>query len=301
MQGGIALITPSTNAIVDYSTEGRPHDRSRQGREFARDERFGASQAGAEAPAKLTIGEGDIRFALTMLAITFALVVPAAQADSSSAVESSSRLVAPKAATSAVPVSRACPSARKAVKFYARRINDHLTKMGAAPSGRSNRLGNCPRYLAHVLQRKAYAVRATYLKWKSTIGVVVNKLNRVLASTPLAGTGSDLEEIGRSYHVSPYFIVAVAATESSIGVAACSSNRKNIWGLSSCGSGWYVPQFPSWRAAYEFFAAFVNRQWPGHSSPYSFSGYAACSSCWAAKVSSWMHSLFGVSAVTRYP
>lgn len=195
-------------------------------------------------------------------------------------------------------------TARKAVKFYAGRIAYWRSKMGAgtraAHGGASPRTA-CPRYLSHVLQRKAAQARKAYQRWASTVGVVVRRLDRVLASTPLAGTARDLEEVGRHYHVSPYFIVAVAATESSIGHAACSSNRKNIWGLSSCGSGWYVPQFASWRAAYEFFAAFVNRQWPGHTSPYSFRGYAACSDCWARKVSGWMRSLFGVAAVTRYP
>jgi hypothetical protein len=211
-------------------------------------------------------------------------------------------------------IDRGCVSARKAVKFYAGRIAYWYNKRGAGadqargivrdtgglsrgvPSG-----ATCPRYLAHVLQRKARAVRLAYERWESTIGQVVHRLDRVLAPTPLAGTGRDLEEIGRHHHVSPYFIVAVAATESSIGRVACSSNHKNIWGLSSCGSGWYVPQFASWREAYTFFARFVNRQWPGHSTPYSFRGYAACSDCWARKVSSWMRSLFGVAAVTRYP
>ena len=241
---------------------------------------------------------------MLLLITTCVFAVPAAQAEPLGAVENS-RTAPARNEGARVSVSRACPSAKKAVRFYARRINDRLVKMGAALSRDADRTpssgGRCPRYLAHVLQRKAYATRKKHEKWQRTIGVVVNRLNRVLASTPLAGTGADLEEIGRRYRVSPYFIVAVSATESSIGVAACSSNRKNIWGLSSCGSGWYVPQFSSWRHAYEFFAAFVNRQWPGHSSPYSFRGYASCSDCWARKVSSWMHSLFGVAAVTRYP
>ena len=117
----------------------------------------------------------------------------------------------------------------------------------------------------------------------------------------MAGTGADLERISRRHGVSPYFVIAVAATESSIGIAACSSNRYNVWGLSSCGSGWYVPQFRSWAEAYEFFMRFVNRQFHGHSTPYSFRGYAACSDCWARKVSEWMGRLFGVPARTVYP
>jgi hypothetical protein len=122
-----------------------------------------------------------------------------------------------------------------------------------------------------------------------------------MAGTPMSGSGADLERIARRHNVSPYFVVAVAATESSIGIAACSSNRYNAWGLSSCGSGWYVPQFRSWSEAYDFFARYVNRQWPGHSTPWSFRDYADCSDCWARKVSYWMRELFGVPARTVYP
>jgi len=117
----------------------------------------------------------------------------------------------------------------------------------------------------------------------------------------MAGTGLILERHGRRHGVSPYFIVAVAATESSIGHAACSNNRFNVWGLSSCGSGWYVPSFRSWDEAIAFYADFLARRWPGHSTPYSFRGYAACDACWGRKVSEWMGRLFGVPAETRYP
>ncbi len=117
----------------------------------------------------------------------------------------------------------------------------------------------------------------------------------------MAGTGTSLERWGRRFHVSPYFMAAAAATESSLGEAACSNNRYNVWGLSSCGSGWYVPAFASWDEAIAFYARFLASHWPGHSTPYSFTGYAACSPCWGRKVSEWMHSLFGVPAVTRYP
>jgi membrane-bound lytic murein transglycosylase B len=199
---------------------------------------------------------------------------------------------------------RRCPSARAGLVYYRVRYAQHRRARGlqtAWPPGRKPR--NCAdaAYLAEVWAKRSFSERQATERWQRTIGQVIARLARVLAVTPLAGSARDLEEISRRYHVSPYFIVAVAATESSIGTAACSSNRRNVWGLSSCGSGWYVPPFASWRAAYEFFAAYVNRQWPGHSTPYSFRGYAACSDCWARKVSSWMASLFGVPAVTRYP
>jgi hypothetical protein len=62
-----------------------------------------------------------------------------------------------------------------------------------------------------------------------------------------------------------------------------------------------VPYFDTWDEAIAFYARFLSSRWPGHSSPYSFNGYAACSDCWARKVSSWMSALFGVSSRTRYP
>lgn len=196
-----------------------------------------------------------------------------------------------------------CPYARLGVAFYRARFIHWTMQRGAqVPTWRRPR--NCAdaRWLATVwAERSRLSRRKTELWRERRFDHVVRKLERAMSGTPMSGTGRDLEEIGRRYHVSPYFIVAVAATESSIGIAACSSNRKNVWGLSSCGSGWYVPQFASWAEAYAFFARFVNRQWPGHSTPYSFRGYAACADCWARKVSSWMNHLFGVPAVTRYP
>jgi hypothetical protein len=68
-----------------------------------------------------------------------------------------------------------CPSARKAVRFYARRIAEHRAKMGAAvPRGRgstggariSDLPGRCPRYLARVYRAKAYAWRLRYEAWR---------------------------------------------------------------------------------------------------------------------------------------
>ena len=117
----------------------------------------------------------------------------------------------------------------------------------------------------------------------------------------MTGTGEILVRYGRRYHVSPYFMAAAAATESSLGAAACSNNRFNVWGLASCSGSWYVPAFRSWDEAIAFYARFLSGRWPGHSTPYSFRGYAACSECWGRKVSEWMNRLFGVSAVTRYP
>lgn len=69
---------------------------------------------------------------------------------------------------------RPCPSAQRAVRFYARRIAEHRAKMGAratdaisTASGGQARAGrsSCPRYLARVLQRKARVARRAYEAW----------------------------------------------------------------------------------------------------------------------------------------
>jgi hypothetical protein len=117
----------------------------------------------------------------------------------------------------------------------------------------------------------------------------------------MEGTGAILEEQGRRHGVSPYFMAAAAATESSLGHAACANNRYNVWGLAACDGRWYVPAFGSWEEAIMFYAGFLSGRWPGHSSPYSFAGYAECDACWGRKTSAWMRSLFGVAPATRYP
>jgi hypothetical protein len=126
-------------------------------------------------------------------------------------------------------------------------------------------------------------------------------LNRGLAGTPMANTGYALEAAGWRYHISPYFIAAIAGTESSFGAAACSGNPKNAFGLSSCTSGWRVPYFPTWASAYQFMARFLTSRWPGARTPWSFRGYAACTDCWASKVAMHMRQRFGVGPGVRYP
>lgn len=129
---------------------------------------------------------------------------------------------------------------------------------------------------------------------------VIRTLQRGLAGTPMQGTEAALEAAGRRWHISPVFMAAVAGTESSYGAAACSNNRMNVWGLSSCGSGWYVPTWGSWAQAFDFYARFLTTRWPGATSPYSFRGYAACDTCWARKVTEHMRSRFGVGPSVRY-
>lgn len=125
------------------------------------------------------------------------------------------------------------------------------------------------------------------------------QLNRMLARTPMRGTGWGLVNAGKHWNVHPAFIAAIAGTESSFGAAACSNNRYNAFGLSSCGYGWRVPSFRSWRESYEFMARFLATRWPWHRTPYDFRGYAACSECWGRKTASWMRWL-GFGSSTRW-
>lgn len=57
-----------------------------------------------------------------------------------------------------------CPHAHKAVRFYSRRLNEHRAKTGA-PKVPTHRGSKCPRYLSHVLQRKARAWRLYVERW----------------------------------------------------------------------------------------------------------------------------------------
>lgn len=189
------------------------------------------------------------------------------------------------------------------MRFYHGRWQHFLELQGRNASATYDPGRKCSwaRFLARRWKLRATAARKQYLAWYSERGQVIARLERGLRGTPMAGTGVILEKYGRQYGISPYFMVAVAATESSIGEAACSNNHYNVWGLASCNNSWHVPAFGSWDEAISFYAQFLVSHWPNHSTPYSFGGYAACSSCWGAKVSSWMHTLFGVAAVTRYP
>ncbi len=60
-------------------------------------------------------------------------------------------------------------SARRAVRYYSRRINKWRGKMGTRvlePRAiADHRLARCPHYLAHLLKRKSRITRLAYLKW----------------------------------------------------------------------------------------------------------------------------------------
>jgi hypothetical protein len=178
-------------------------------------------------------------------------------------------------ASSAGPVTarEVCPGAQKAIGHYRRSYAEWRTR--------------------------AQIEQAVLADWNSTVGRVVRRLDAGLAGTPMAGLGAILEAEGRRYGISPYFMAAAAGTESSFGAAGCSNNPKNVWGLAACDGRWHVPYFPTWESAVGFYARFLASRWQGHSSPYSFRGYAACDACWGRKTSAHM-GRFGAGTSTRY-
>lgn len=147
-----------------------------------------------------------------------------------------------------------------------------------------------------------YTVRQSELRVKlDASDPIIQRLERGLRGTPMAGTGRILRDMGKRYNVSPFFMAAAAFTESSAGAAGCGNNPRNVWGLAACDGRWHVPYFNSWGEAIQFYARFVSRQWPSATSPYHFYGYAACDACWGRKTAFWMSSRFGVSSYTKYP
>lgn len=124
-------------------------------------------------------------------------------------------------------------------------------------------------------------------------------LNRGLAHTPMAGTGFALVTESLRRRLNPALIAGIAGTESSYGAAACWNNRFNAFGLSSCGSGWSVPQFRSWRESYRFMAGFITSHWPNARTPWDLHGYAACDACWGNSTAGHMREL-GFAATVRW-
>lgn len=161
-------------------------------------------------------------------------------------------------------------------------------------------------YRAAELNRWQLRLRAC-LKQLHAHDDVIRRLQRGLAGTPMSGSEGPLEAAGRRWRISPYFIAAIAGTESSFGAASCRGNPYNAFGLSSCGSGWRVPYFRSWGEAYQFMGAFltgntsVTSGWPNARTTYDYHGYAACSACWGRKTAEHMRARFGVGNEVRYP
>lgn len=132
-------------------------------------------------------------------------------------------------------------------------------------------------------------------------------------SGPLSGHERAIEAAARRNNLSPYFLFAASITESSGGLHACHPNTMNIWGLASCREKWghgkhatRVPTWPSWEAAFEWYARFLHGQtgisggWPHATTTYDFHGYAECSSCWGTTTARHMAHYFGVDSSVRY-
>jgi len=116
----------------------------------------------------------------------------------------------------------------------------------------------------------------------------------------MEGTGKIVVNQSKKYGISPYFVVAVAKKESSLGEASCSGNRKNVWGLGACGRVWNPPYFSSWVEAINYFIRFIDQRWPRADNPFQFYGY--CSGCeveWGNSVASHMRSAGGTTEVRR--
>jgi hypothetical protein len=97
---------------------------------------------------------------LTTLAVTLTVALPAAQADSGTASPDYRVPLSAKTETSK------CPSARRAVQYYAKRYASWLEKRGAQSKFQPRKLNSgCPRYMAKLLQRKSRIARLSYQRW----------------------------------------------------------------------------------------------------------------------------------------
>jgi len=114
----------------------------------------------------------------------------------------------------------------------------------------------------------------------------------------MEGTGKIIVNQSEKYDINPYFVVAVAGKESSLGAAACSNNRKNVWGLGACGRVWSVPRFKNWIQAINYFVRFIDRLWPNAQTPFQFYGYCnGCETEWGNDVAGHMRNLGGSTRV----
>ncbi len=128
----------------------------------------------------------------------------------------------------------------------------------------------------------------------------IRKINRYVKNTPMEGMGKIIVKQARKHEISPYFVVAVAAKESSLGAEACSHNRKNVWGLGACGRAWKPPHFKNWTQAVNYFVRFINRLWPKAQSPFQFYGYCyGCETEWGNDVARHMRNIGGTIEVRK--
>ena len=125
---------------------------------------------------------------------------------------------------------------------------------------------------------------------------VALKLKQGLRGTPLARHAFKLEAEGWRWNINPFFVAAIAGTESSFGAAACGGNA---WGLGNCGMS-----FTSFADGIGYATKLLRTS-------YLDDGlrtlervgwrYAACGSCWAERTGFFMRSRFGSSLTLTYP
>lgn len=102
--------------------------------------------------------------------VTASLFMLQGSAPAGTAAEPTRELAGPASpAQAAQPISRytssrSC-SAHRAVRFYSRRLSEHRARMGAPTAEARGTVGRCPRYLAQVLKRKAFAWRKRAERW----------------------------------------------------------------------------------------------------------------------------------------
>lgn len=121
------------------------------------------------------------------------------------------------------------------------------------------------------------------------------RLNAGLAGTPLAGYGFDFEAAGWRYNVNPFFVAAIAGTESSFGAAACGGNA---WGIASCGM-----TFPTFHEGLWYTTKLLREHYLGKGLLTLVAvgtKYAACGTCWAASTERHMRR-FSAAPPLTYP
>jgi hypothetical protein len=125
---------------------------------------------------------------------------------------------------------------------------------------------------------------------------VALKLKEGLRGTPLARHAFKLEAEGWRWNINPFFVAAVAGTESSFGAAACGGNA---WGLGNCGIA-----FTSLADGIGYATKLLRTSYldDGLRTLEHVGGrYAACGSCWAERTEFFMRERFGSPLMLTYP
>lgn len=168
-----------------------------------------------------------------MIAVVTCLGIAGSGSVGTTATPERSEAVPPRAASEPK-----CPSARKAVAFYKRRYAEHRASMGVPTAANDVRraAGRCPRYLAQVWKRKAYAWRMRVERW-----VDARTLRDFDVRPGYSGWRRAVDEVQRAYPGTKAWLLSCSASEGGWG----------RWVPNSQGSGvgGWMQMFPStfWR------------------------------------------------------